>query len=37
MANNHFEGFSPVTVNKLRLELGLDEITWHGKNQEKLF
>ncbi|MGI0094341.1 MAG: DUF72 domain-containing protein [Nitrosotalea sp.] len=37
MANNHFEGFSPVTANKLRLELGLDSITWHGKNQEKLF
>lgn len=37
MANNHFEGFSPVTANKLRLAMGLDEITWHGKNQEKLF
>jgi len=37
MANNHFEGFSPVTANKLRLAMGLDEITWYGKNQEKLF
>ncbi len=37
MANNHFEGFSPVTANKLRLAMGLEEIKWYGKNQEKLF
>ncbi len=37
MTNNHFEGFSPVTANKLGLAMGLHEITWHGKNQEKLF
>ena len=37
MANNHFEGFSPHTANKLRLALDLGEITWHGKDQVKLF
>jgi len=36
MTNNHFEGFSPVTANKLRLTMHLEEITWHGKNQERL-
>ena len=37
MANNHFEGFSPHTANKLRLAMDLGEITWHGKDQVKLF
>jgi len=37
MANNHYEGFSPYTANKLRLAMGLEEITWYGKDQEKLF
>ncbi|MGI0018618.1 MAG: DUF72 domain-containing protein [Nitrosotalea sp.] len=37
MANNHFEGFSPVTANKLRLAMNLEEITWHGKDQVMLF
>lgn len=37
MANNHFEGFSPHTANKLRLAMNLGEITWHGKDQVKLF
>lgn len=37
MANNHFEGFSPHTANKLRLTMNLEEITWHGKDQVKLF
>ncbi|HEX5457992.1 MAG TPA: DUF72 domain-containing protein [Candidatus Nitrosotalea sp.] len=37
MANNHFEGFSPHTANKLRLEMNLKEIFWHGKDQTKLF
>ncbi len=37
MANNHFEGFSPHTANKLRLAMNLGEITWHGKNQGRLF
>ena len=37
MANNHFEGFSPHTANKLRLAMNLEEITWHGKDQVKLF
>ncbi len=37
MANNHFEGFSPVTANKMRLAMGLGEIVWYGKSQEKLF
>jgi uncharacterized protein YecE (DUF72 family) len=37
MANNHFEGFSPGTANKLRLAMSLGEITWYGKDQEKLF
>ena len=37
MANNHFEGFSPATANKLMLAMNLGAITWHGKDQEKLF
>lgn len=37
LANNHYEGFSPATVNKLRLVLKLKELTWHDKNQATLF
>jgi uncharacterized protein YecE (DUF72 family) len=37
LANNHFEGFSPATVNKLRLALGLEELSWNDKNQATLF
>jgi uncharacterized protein YecE (DUF72 family) len=36
MANNHYEGFAPATVNKLRLLLGLDELTFYDKRQKKL-
>jgi uncharacterized protein YecE (DUF72 family) len=36
LANNHYEGFSPVTANKLRLELGLEKIIWNDKNQKTL-
>lgn len=36
LANNHYEGFSPVTANKLRLELGLDQVIWNDKNQATL-
>jgi uncharacterized protein YecE (DUF72 family) len=36
LANNHYEGFPPVTANKLRLELGLDQVIWNDKNQKTL-
>jgi hypothetical protein len=26
MANNHFEGFGPATVNSLRLKMGMPEL-----------
>lgn len=37
MANNHFEGFSPVTVNKLRLQMGLEKLVWTDIKQKSLF
>lgn len=37
LANNHYEGFSPATANKLRLALGLEEIVWNEKGQATLF
>jgi len=36
MANNHFEGFAPATVNTLRTKLGLTELSWDKKKQQKL-
>ncbi len=36
MANNRFEGFGPVTANKLRLLMGLPEASWYDKNQKAL-
>ena len=37
MANNHFEGFGPETANTLRMQLGLEELVWEEKKQQKLF
>ena len=36
MANNHFEGFGPSTANTLRMQLGLSELIWDEKKQQKL-
>ena len=36
MANNHFEGFGPVTANSLRIQLGMRELIWHEKKQKTL-
>jgi uncharacterized protein YecE (DUF72 family) len=36
MANNHFEGFGPSTANTLRIQLGLPELKWGEKQQQKL-
>jgi len=36
MANNHFEGYGPVTANTLRIQLGLPELIWDEKKQRKL-
>jgi len=36
MANNHFEGFGPVTVNSLRMHLGMKESVWEEKKQKTL-
>jgi uncharacterized protein YecE (DUF72 family) len=36
MANNHFEGFGPATANTLRMQLGLTELIWDEKKQQKL-
>jgi len=37
MANNHFEGFGPATANKLRLEMGLEQLVWEDTKQKSLF
>lgn len=37
MANNHFEGFAPVTANKLRVLMGLPHVTWADTKQRSLF
>lgn len=37
MANNHFEGFAPVTANKLRVSMGLPYVTWKDTKQRSLF
>jgi len=36
MTNNHFEGFGPSTANTLRIQLGLSELVWDEKKQQKL-
>lgn len=36
MANNHLEGFAPVTANKLRVLMGLTYVTWNDTNQRML-
>ena len=36
MANNHFEGFSPVTANKLRVMMGLPYVTWTDTKQRSI-
>ena len=37
LANNHFEGFGPVTANKLRSELGMLEVSFTDSRQKTLF
>ncbi len=36
MTNNHFVGYGPATSNTLRLQLGLEELVWDEKKQQKL-
>ena len=36
MTNNHYEGFGPATANTLRMQLGLEELVWDEKKQQKL-
>jgi uncharacterized protein YecE (DUF72 family) len=36
MSNNHYEGFGPATANTLRMQLGLEELAWDEKKQQKL-
>ena len=36
MTNNHFEGYGPATANTLRMQLGLEELVWDEKKQQKL-
>ncbi|EPA06101.1 DUF72 domain-containing protein [Candidatus Nitrosarchaeum limnium] len=36
LANNHFEGFGPATVNSLRMNLGMSELIWESKKQKTL-
>ena len=36
MTNNHLEGFGPATANTLRMKLGLEELVWDEKKQQKL-
>jgi len=36
MTNNHFEGFGPSTANALRVKLGLKELIWEEKKQQRL-
>lgn len=37
MANNRYEGFGPATANKLRMLLGVDELSFADKKQKTLF
>ncbi len=34
--NNHYQGFAPVTANSLRMELGMSDLIWDEKKQQKL-
>ena len=34
--NNHYQGFAPATANALRLELGMSDLVWDEKKQQKL-
>ena len=34
--NNHLEGFAPASANSLRKMLGMNELSWHNKNQTHL-
>jgi uncharacterized protein YecE (DUF72 family) len=36
MTNNHYEGFGPATANSLRMQLGMNELTWEEKKQKTL-
>ena len=36
MTNNHLQGFGPATANSLRMQLGLEELIWDEKKQQKL-
>ena len=36
IANNHFEGFAPVTANKLRVLTGLSYVSWKDTKQRSL-
>ena len=36
VTNNHYEGFSPVTANTLRMQLGMRELIWEEKMQKTL-
>jgi len=36
MTNNHYQGFAPATANSLRVELGLDELSFSDRNQTTL-
>jgi len=34
--NNHYQGFAPATANALRLELGMSDLVWDEKKQQRL-
>lgn len=36
MANNHYEGFSPATVNSLRMQLDMRKLIWEEDRQKTL-
>jgi uncharacterized protein YecE (DUF72 family) len=37
LANNRYEGFAPSTANKLRMLLGMEELSFVDKRQKTLF
>ncbi len=37
MANNRYEGFGPATANKLRMLLGMEDLSFVDKKQKTLF
>lgn len=37
LINNRYEGFSPATANKLRILLGMKELSFSDRKQKKLF